>query len=59
VRPNLHNTGASGGLFDFRAEYPGKALIIISYFALQQAMAKWQFIAHDETLAHETGGVEH
>jgi hypothetical protein len=33
-------------------------LIIINYFALQQAVAQWQFVTRDEALAHETSGVD-
>jgi hypothetical protein len=59
VQQNEPNTAATSSLYDFWPDYPGKVLIIINYFALQQTMAKWQFVAHDETLAHETSGVEH
>jgi hypothetical protein len=36
-----------------------KVLIIINYFALQQTLALWQFVARGEALAHETSGEEH
>jgi hypothetical protein len=59
VQHDLHNTTASDSLYDFWADYPGKVLIFINFFALQQVVAEWQFMTCGEALAHETGGVEH
>jgi hypothetical protein len=50
--------GASA-LYDFRPKKSYKVLIIINYFALQQTLAQWQFVACGEALAHETSGEEH
>jgi hypothetical protein len=59
VQHDLHNTTARDRLYDFWADYPGKVLIIINFFALQQMVVKWQFMTRGEALAHETSGVEH
>ena len=58
MQHNQHNIVAGDGLYDFRPEKFDKVLIIINYFALQQAVALWQFVTRDEALAHETSGVE-
>jgi hypothetical protein len=39
VQHNEPNTAATGGLYDFWPDYPGKVLIFINYFALHQMMA--------------------
>jgi hypothetical protein len=54
----LSRAGA-GALYDFRPKKSYKVLIIINYFALQQTLAQWQFVARGEALAHETSGEEH
>ena len=54
----LSRAGA-GALYDFWPDESYKLLIIINYFALQQAMAQSQFMTRGEALAHETIGVEH
>jgi hypothetical protein len=54
----ISRAGASA-LYDFWLKKYYKILIIINYFALQQTMAQWQFVARGEALAHETSGEEH
>src|SRR5450759_4230007 len=49
----------AGALYDFWPKKSYKVLIIINYFALQQTLAQWQFVARGERLASVPLGVKH
>src|SRR5450759_4106161 len=54
----ISRAGASA-LYDFWPKKSYKVLIIINYFALQQTLAQWQFVARGERLASVPIGVKH